>query len=357
MNGNAKKKKVNWKLKKRQRATKTMRDNVTSFLWNPVHVGAYCARLVVPHKATTDLWDYLSDEAHKRHKRLKVGKPEKDRKLFDFMREAGHTMFLEESLDGMLNSLLEMKDLCPVEVKKWSDYGNVAIYPEYFLQSESRYEEGFFFFPPQVYFEDIQDAMSINVDNRAQPDFVAEIASLTPKALKEFESFVTSIPCFKKRIVFTDEGKRHSQRLVHNLYLAVAALWVDKVAYNHINRETIDFLSGVIDYIDKREWRISIVLSAISAETILADIYEEIFHKEAPPAPIGTLIREITGRRNFPHEAMKPLSTINKLRKAAVHRGTTGLTRREAMLGLMSSVTFAIWFSFNGKTFFNVDNK
>jgi hypothetical protein len=134
----------------------------------------------------------------------------------------------------------------------------------------------------------------------------------------------------------------------------VAALWVDVLACQFINRETIDTLSGALDYIDKKEWRMSIILSAISAETILAEIYEEIFHKDAPPAPIGVLIKEINDRKNFPSDAMKMLRNINRLRKTAVHRGTVSLAKREAIIALMNSTKFAIWFSFNSDDFCSI---
>jgi hypothetical protein len=131
-------------------------------------------------------------------------------------------------------------------------------------------------------------------------------------------------------------------------------LWVDELAVRSISRDITEFLGGALDYLDKREWQMSIILSAISVEVLLADIYEEIMHKEAPPAPIGFLIDEIDKKRKFPPEAMRPLKVVNRMRKAAVHRGITSFTKKDAILGLMNATRFVLWCSFQGKGFCNI---
>jgi hypothetical protein len=328
-----------------------MKEDVTQFLCDPVRTGAYCARLVIPYAQILELWNFLDSKAKEKHRKLQVEKPRNDRGYFRFMRDAGYASFTDEELDDLLNFLVKLKDICPSEVKNWAGYGNVVIYPEYFQKKELPSREGVFFFPPQIYNENSNDALSISSDNLAQPDFVADLASLKPEAIVKFKSFIFSVPSFQSNVYFKEKGKKHSQRYVQNLYPAVAALWVDVMACQFINRETIDMLGGVLDYIDKKEWRMSIILSAIATETILAEIYEEIFHKDAPPAPIGTLIKEINDRKNFPADAMKMLRTINGLRKASVHRSTISLSRRDAIVALMNSTKFAIWFSSNGESF------
>jgi len=333
-----------------------MKNSVVGFLCNPFKTGAYCARVIISYQAIAELWDFLSHKAKEKRKRFRVEKPELDREYFEFMRTSGAPEFLDKSLDDILNFLVSLNDICPKEIRKWSDYGNVVIYPEYFAYSAEK-EEGFFFFAPQIYFKDIQDAMSIRIDYKAFPDVIAEIASLSPKALSMFKSFVTAMPCTKSKVIYLDEGKRHSKRFVFDLYPAVAALWIDEFAPKNISRDLIDYLNGAIDYIDKREWQMSIILSAFSVETLLSDIYEEILKEEAPSAPIGFLAKEINEAKKFPPEAMKPLQAANKIRKAAVHRGTISFTQKEAILGLMNATQFVLWYSFAGKGFCNVETK
>lgn len=228
------------------------------------------------------------------------------------------------------------------------------IAPEYFIPSEEE-EGGFFFFAPQTYFLDIEDAISVTIDTKASRDFVADIASLTPKALFEFRSFVTSIPFSKLEPSFINDGKRHSKRYVLDLYPAVAGLWINEFARRDMNREIVDFLGAALEYMDKREWQMSVILSAFSVEAMLVDIYEEILRKEAPPAPIGFLVDRINKVRSFLSEAMRPLKFVNKMRKAAVHRGISNFTKKEATETLMAAVQFGLWSCFSSREFCGIE--
>lgn len=330
-----------------------MKDQIIPFLCDPIGAGAYCARLTVPYDTIIDLWEFTSKEAKRRRKRLKVERPTADREYFRFMSKSGYPDFLDRVLDDLLSFLVRFEDVYPKEVITWAKYGNVVTSPLYNSEENAEQrKEGFFFFPPEVYFEDIKDAMSIKVDDKSAPDFVAEIASLTPKALSKFASFVSSIPRFKSKFIFKEEGKQHSQRSVYNLYPAVAGLWIDTLAHRSISRDMIDSLSEALDYMDKREWRMVIILCAMSAEGILSDIWEGVAHEEAPQAPIGFLIQEINKKRKFPPDAQKNLNRLNEVRNNAVHhRGMVTLTRREALVGLVSATKFALWWSFNNKSF------
>lgn len=332
-----------------------MKNPMVSFLCNPYKIGAYCSRVVIPHQAIVEFWKFLSVKAKENRRRLRVRKPmELDREYFEFMRSTGTPDFFDKDLDDMLNFLVSLKSICPKEVAKWSDYGVSVIAPEYFTPSAEA-EDGSFFFAPQTYFADIQDAISVRIDYKAFPDVIIDATSLTPRALSAFKSFVTAIPFPKSKASFTDEEKRHSKRFVFDLYPAVAALWIDEFAHRYTSRDTIDLLDGVLEYMDKREWQMSIILSSFSIETILVEIYEEIVRKEAPPAPIGFLIKEINAIKKFPSEALKNLKMVNEMRKAAVHRGMTTFTQEDAILTLMGTMQFVLWYCFNSKDFCNIE--
>jgi len=332
-----------------------MKDQIVRFLCNPIHTGAYCARLTVPYDTIIDLWNFTSETAKKKKKRFRVKKPEADREHFKFMSNSGYPYFLDRVLDALLSTLLKLGDACPKKVGEWADYGNVVINPLYYSEEDPELrKDHVFFFAPQSYFEDIKDAISIRVDDKAGPDFVAEIASLTPKALSEFESFVTAIPCFKSKIILREEGRQHSQRSVYNLYPAVEGLWIDTLAHRSTSRDIIDYLGEALNYMDKKEWRMVIILCALSAEGILADIFEDVAHEESPQAPLGSLIQEINKKRIFPPEAQNSLDTLNNLRNSAVHhKGMTTLTGKEALLSLISATRFALWWSFHSRDYCN----
>ena len=318
--------------------------------------GAYCSRLVIPYEAILELWEFLSKKAKERHHRFKVKKPSNDREYFEFSRQIGSPEFLDKKLDDMLNFLIGLEDVCPKPISEWSEYGDSIIAPEYFIPSEEE-EKGFFFFAPQTYFPDIQDAISVTIDPQSFPDFIADVASLTPKALSEFKTFVYAIPFSKSKASFINDGKRHSRRFVFDLYPAVAGLWTNQFAQRGMSREIVDFLVAALGYMDKREWQMSVILSAFSAEAMLVDIYEETLHKEAPPAPIGFLVEKINEAKKLPPEAMKPLELVNKMRKAAVHRGMVNFTKREAIETLIGTVQFGLWYCFNGREFCGIDKE
>jgi len=326
-----------------------MNKVIFNFLRDPLRTGVYCSRVVIPHDAILGLWEFLSKKAKEKHRRFRVEKLEEDREYFEFLRHVGTPEFLDKAMDDMLNFLVSLEGICPKEISKWAEYGNSIIAPEYFAPSEE--EEGFFFFAPQTYFADIQDAISIRIDNKAFPDFILNVATLTPKALSEFRAFVDKIPFSGSKVDFIDEGKRHSKRFVLDLYPAVAGLWIYEFAQRDVSREIIDLLGASIEYMDKREWQMSIILSAFSVETLLVDIYEEILQQEAPPAPIGFLVKEINDAKKFPPEAMKTLKVVNAMRKTAVHRGMTSFTQKEATRALMGAVQFSLWYCFNGRDF------
>jgi len=298
-------------------------ETIIEFLRNPIEAGAYHTHIIITKQQIRSLWKYLKSYSKKKRKRFKIEDPfigVEDLFYLDF------PFNLSESMDHMLNFLYGREDLCPEQVFEWADYGTVVMQPEYDLEEEEEY----YFFPPKIYFMDISDAMSIEVNARAYPDFVMDVVTLTPKALSIFKSFLNSIPTFENKIKMTNESKRHSGKYVYQLYPAVAALWVDCFSHYQLSEDIIDLLKASLDYFYQREWRTSIVLSAISVEAVLAEIYEEVFHQEAPPIPLGELKLKIIDKKDLPKEATRPLKTLNDMRRAAVHRGYTALTVKEA---------------------------
>jgi hypothetical protein len=330
-----------------------VKDQIVRFLCDPIRTGAYCARLTVPYQTIIDLWQFTREVAKKKKKRFRVEKPEADREYFKFMSTSGYPYFLDRVLDALLSSLIELGDICPKEVRDWADYGSIVINPLYYSEEDPELrKEDVFFFAPQSYFEDIKDAIGITIDDKAGPDFVAEVSSLTPKALSKFENFVRAIPCLESKIVLRDEGRQHSQRSVYNLYPAVEGLWIDTIAHKSISRDTIDYLSEAVSYIDKKEWRMVIILCALSTEGILADIFEDVTLEESPEEPLGALMQDIGKKRKLPPNVLKSLNTLNDIRNNALHhKGLASLTRKEALLSLINATKFALWWSFNCKDF------
>lgn len=332
-----------------------MKRSIIGFLCNPIKTGADCSHVFIPYKSIGDLWQLLSDKAKQKRKRFKVKKME-DGAYLKFMVDAGFPFSIDKDIDDMLNFLIKLKDEVPKEVLDWADYGELVSYPKYFVPNQEE-EEGFFFLPLRAYFEDIKDAISIRIDEKAVPNLVLDVATFDSKATEKFKCFLSMIPCLHDKMVYRELGWRHSKRFILDLYPSVAAMWIDELAQKDIQREIIDFLEGALDYLDRREWQMSIILSAIAVEILLADIFEELFREESPAAPIGRLIEDIDKKHNFPADIKKALEALNEMRIMAVHRGITSFKEKDAITALMNTIKFVLWYRYENKSFCNIVSK
>jgi len=91
------------------------------------------------------------------------------------------------------------------------------------------------------------------------------------------------------------------------------------------------------------EWRTSIVLSAISIESVLADLYEENYKVPAPDTPLGDLFTRIQTKISFPSEIIRAVEMTNNARIAAVHRSHFPVSDREAINALFGATNFILW--------------
>jgi hypothetical protein len=125
-------------------------------------------------------------------------------------------------------------------------------------------------------------------------------------------------------------------------------VWACEIADNPIPGDILQYFSGAVSYYGKREWRISIVLSAIAIETILAELYEEIEHKQAPPDTLGSLFSKLSKKMKFPDNVKADLEEVNNNRILSVHRSSMQIGDREARASLVGATRFADWIYFSG---------
>jgi hypothetical protein len=121
-----------------------------------------------------------------------------------------------------------------------------------------------------------------------------------------------------------------------------------QVSDNPIPRDILQFFLGAIRYYEQAEWRISIVLSAIAVETILAELYEENKHQAAPPDTLGTLFSIVSKTVRFPDEVKLDVEEVNRNRISSVHRSSMDLGDREARASLVGATRFTHWAYFDG---------
>jgi len=169
------------------------------------------------------------------------------------------------------------------------------------------------------------------------------IFSVKKNGVKIFEKFIRSIPIIGEKAGIVDRGKRHSSRHCYEPYPAAVILWSCNIVYKSIPDDVLNFFDGAVRYFEKEEWRISIILSAIAVESLLAEIYEEYFHEIAPPDPLGALRDKIEKKQKLPPETRNDVDVVNQSRIAAVHRSSMQVGEKEARNAMIGAVRFTNW--------------
>jgi hypothetical protein len=314
------------------------------FLHDPVVIGTNYIRVVIDGTQILKLWEFLQNYAKKNHKSFPIKKPHLDLKGEEVAEAKKWN--LPKCMEEMLNFLLKTK-MCPPQVTKWSTLGVDVLSPEYDLEEKFEYA----FLSPKAYVPESFDAFSIEIETGAYPNLVLDFISLTSSVLKEFKDFILSIPIVGEHTVFSSICQKHAAKYVSVLYPAVVALWADFLANYTTSEDQVELLSSALDYFYTREWRTSILLTAISMEKLVAELFEELFKKPCPPFPIGSIFKRISKSKPLPKDIELAVKTTNRIRIAAVHRSYMPLGIKEATEALSGAMTFLFWYQENGSNF------
>ena len=196
------------------------------------------------------------------------------------------------------------------------------------------------------YFEDIGDVVSIETE-LSGTNLLLDAISVTEKGISRFRNFVKCIPLIGETCKEIKSRKASSSRYTFRPYPLVVQLWLDGETAKTIPEDIRDFLHGAVRYHREKEWRTSIVLSAIAVEVILADLYEEEFKEYAPNKPLGDLYHKLKDKIAFPQNIQKAIEIANDARISAVHRSRFPVSDREATNALFGAINFAVWNSSN----------
>lgn len=196
-------------------------------------------------------------------------------------------------------------------------------------------------------FEDIGDAVFIETEWMTGKDLLLEVISITEKGISRFRNFVKCIPFLGETYKEIKSRKAFSSRYTFRPYPLAVQLWLDGEKATTLTEDIRDFLQGAVRYHREKEWRTSIVLSAIAVEVILADLYEEQFKEYAPNKPLGDLYYKLKDKIAFPENIQKAIEIANDARISAVHRSRFPVSDREATNALFGAINFAIWNSSN----------
>jgi hypothetical protein len=188
------------------------------------------------------------------------------------------------------------------------------------------------------------DVILIDKKNISKKKWMFDIISTKEKAILSFKEMLEAIPTVKENMEVKKSKQHFSMRYVFRPYPWVVQLWLKSESSITVPFDLKSFLNGAVRYILSSEWRTSIVLSAISIESVLADIYEETHKEPAPDVPLGDLFKQVRSKVDFPQDIIKAVTMANDARIAAVHRSRSSVSDREANNALFGATNFVYWY-------------
>ncbi len=195
---------------------------------------------------------------------------------------------------------------------------------------------------PNIALFKTMDAMSINPSFHSQK-LIIDLFSVKQSGSQVFEKFIKSIPIIGEKVNIAKRGKKYSSRYCYEPYPAAVMLWTCGIVDEIVPEDILNYFDGSVRYWERKEWRISIILSAIAVESLLAEIYEEYFREIAPPDPLGALRDRIEKKQKFPPNARNDVDLVNQSRIAAVHRSSMQVGERETRNALIGATRFTHW--------------
>lgn len=191
----------------------------------------------------------------------------------------------------------------------------------------------------------LNDVVSIEKKHVDEKKWLFDVIIIKKSGLTAFKKDLQCIPPIKEGMKILKEKRQFSQRYVFRPYPWAVTIWLKDDSSITVPEDLRSFLHGAIGYIFSREWRTSIVLSAISVESMLADLYEEKYKEPAPDTPLGDLFRQVREKIDFPPEIVDAIEMTNESRIAAVHRSRFPVSAREATNALYGATNFTMWYS------------
>ena len=181
---------------------------------------------------------------------------------------------------------------------------------------------------------------------RELDEVALDIVSVKKKGVTFFLKFLKNIPSIGKTVVINKDCiETHSSRYTFRPYAVAVGLWLKKEASKIVPKDLRDFLTNSSKYYTSKEWRTSIVLSAITAESLLADLYEEEYREHTPSkATLGELFELTKKKVDFPQNIAEAIQLTNNARISAVHRSRFPVSDREAINALYGATNFAMWY-------------
>ena len=322
-------------------------DYVIKYLKNPMKTGVFNCQITLNLSETEKLYEFLLEHIKTRREKAKIRRD---------LREAQKETYypLNELLKKFYYAvyvMLEMEE-CPRVIEKLYDW-----------QMKEDIEFGLEESVPEIFsptiMSDLNDVLSIDILKPAEDqteelwftlrelgEVALDITSVKKEGAMFFTKFLKTIPLLGQTVVVNkDATQTYSSRYIYRPYAVAVSLWLEKEASKFVPKDLRNFLTNSSEYYTSEEWRTSIVLSAITAESLLADLYEDEYHKPTPSkATLGELFELTKKKVDFPQDIAEAIQITNNARISAVHRSRFPVSDVEAVNALYGTINFAIWY-------------
>lgn len=323
-------------------------DYIIEYLKNPMKVGVFNCKVTLDLSKIDKLYEYLIEHLKSRQEKAYIR-----RELKKIQKDDAYYSF-KEALSKFSKAVYEMREMekCPEVIKKLYD-----------CQVEEVTEFGFEEPIPEIFsptvLSDFIDVLSIEILEPTEEEtediiftfdelkeITLDITSVKEKGVTFFLKCLKTIPSIGKTVVVNQSPtETHSSRYTYTPYAVAVRLWLRKEACKTIPKDLRAFLDNSCNYYISEEWRTSIVLSAITVESLLADLYEEEHHVPSPSrATLGELFELAKKKVDFPLKISEAITMANNARISAVHRSRFPVSDREATNALYGATNFAMWY-------------
>ena len=324
---------------------------IAEYLKNPIKSGVYRSKLRIDFKSYDKFVDSVVECCESGHKTRVRGHLKLDN-VFSFRG-------LLSKISYALNELWA-SDLCPDKIEDFYDKCEPGG-----REKESSYQEILgeehpieliepLMLPDEndVLYVDVLSPpedelrMSILADVKDLDTLVIEVISLKEKSVKTFLNFLKAIPYIGDEVqIVKTVQQTFSSRYSFQPYPIIVRFWLRKSGKTTIPKDLQDFIDRAAFYHIRKQWRTSIVLSAITVESLLADLYEESYQKRSPEkATLGELFELVKKKVDFPKVIAESIAKTNNARISGVHRShRLTVSQREATDALFGAVNLGLW--------------
>lgn len=321
-----------------------------------MEIGVYNHKSIVEFSGVSDYLEGLIDQYKKSYEKSKE-KREYPRRIFE-----NKLSKLGEVLEQLKEESPRYPPFFETLMRTFGEFAILDEFPEdlrdlFYKEREFRLHSGrvvkrrvrTYRRPPAIFESQIipriNDVIAIDKDYIDEGKWLFDVVTIKKDGLSVFKKYFQCIPVIKKGMKVLKEKRQFSTRYAFRPYPLATRLWLQESASIAVPSDLKSFLHGAIRYIFSGEWRTSIVLSAITVESVLADLYEEKNKVPAPDIPLGDLFHEVKKKIDFPPDIVKAIETTNKARIAAVHRSRFPVSDRESINALYGATNFTLWYS------------